>query len=329
MDAKFYILALLTAALAIGAHSKNISSASGLAPRSLPKCTPGSVTELDSHTYYEMIKGGMFIIKFHRATCSLCIEFKPVFIKVAHTCEGAREVCFAEVDCIESRDVCEREDTMRTPKVIWTEGGKQVSRYSGDFSQESVEKFFWKRYSLRTVKVTTTAPTTTTTTTTTTTSTTEKPTTKTTKKTTTSTTKKPTTTTATETSTTKKTTTDESFSQSSVQSSTEITTNAQKRYTHRRVPFQIPNANADINSNIIINQILAKDWGSYSPIQEQLDYPIWETSATEMPTNESEFEYDLESQDQMKSNPSKASLTEITIPIYLAIFGLYVLLSAV
>ncbi|XP_017130144.1 thioredoxin domain-containing protein 5 [Drosophila elegans] len=109
--------------------------------RSLDDCTPGRVFELTPEIFYDTTEKGIFFVKFYDPNCIDCHDFESIWTDLAQSFKSKRNICFAELNCVFAKVLCNDYELRYEPNLIWFENGYKVRQYDGDLTFDDVHKF--------------------------------------------------------------------------------------------------------------------------------------------------------------------------------------------
>jgi protein disulfide-isomerase-like protein len=123
------MLALLTA----------IFFADGIVPAAADK---DNIVKLTKFNFDSNIKKGTWFVKFYAPWCTHCQRLAPIWEKLGdHAATKSWPVKVAEVDCTQSRDVCEKVQVKAFPTLALITNGVLKGRYEGEASVARFEEW--------------------------------------------------------------------------------------------------------------------------------------------------------------------------------------------
>lgn len=101
-----------------------------------------SVVRLTKYNFAENVKQGSWFVKFYAPWCVHCKKLAPIWEKLADQAEKKNwPVKIAEVDCTQSKDICESVRVKAFPTLGLITGGELKERYKGEATIEQFESF--------------------------------------------------------------------------------------------------------------------------------------------------------------------------------------------
>ncbi|QEK39030.1 thioredoxin [Candidatus Nesciobacter abundans] len=99
------------------------------------------IKNFDSSTEKEMESNSVSILDFWADWCGPCLNFMPIFEKVAEEFPG---VSFYKVNIDEAREFAQKNRIMSIPTIMVLKNGKVVDQHKGSMSEEMFREFVEK-----------------------------------------------------------------------------------------------------------------------------------------------------------------------------------------
>ncbi len=95
------------------------------------------VEHLTADTFDEKTKKGKVVIDFYAEWCGPCMQFKPIFEKIA---EEMKDIHFFKVNVDEESEIAGKFGVMSIPTIIFLNDGEEKHKSMGALSESSFKK---------------------------------------------------------------------------------------------------------------------------------------------------------------------------------------------
>mmetsp|Transcript_29781 Transcript_29781/g.68584 ORF Transcript_29781/g.68584 Transcript_29781/m.68584 type:complete len:219 (-) Transcript_29781:99-755(-) len=108
-----------------------------------------NIVQLTKFNFEDNVRNGAWFVKFYVPWCTHCQKLAPIWEKLAdQAIQNQWPVKIAEVDCMSSKDVCERVNAKAFPTLALIADGSLKGKYQGEGSVPRFEEWLTEQLNL-------------------------------------------------------------------------------------------------------------------------------------------------------------------------------------